>query len=241
MHSLKETISAAAGAEGVPSALAASRDGVDSLLRDRGVRRTTPTLVAESLLRGAAASAQLAGSSTGLEALRHGEGDVLARGAARLNAGVLALAPVVGRSPLQALARLHTLAAADLVAADQLGRPRSGDGVAARLQALSGCLQATSGLPAIVVAAVAHAEIATIEPFETGNGLVGRALERLVLVARGVDPSSMLVPEAGHAALADGYRAALAAYATGSVTGVRTWLLHCAAALTVAAEASPRR
>ncbi len=41
--------------EGVPSALVAARDSIDALLRDRGLRRTTPELTTESLLRGAAA------------------------------------------------------------------------------------------------------------------------------------------------------------------------------------------
>ena len=35
--------------EGVPSALAAARDGIDVVLRDRGLRRTSPETTAESL------------------------------------------------------------------------------------------------------------------------------------------------------------------------------------------------
>ena len=49
--------------EGVPSAYAAARDGIDVMLRDRGLRRTSPETTAESLLRGAQASAALEGSS----------------------------------------------------------------------------------------------------------------------------------------------------------------------------------
>lgn len=227
--------------EGVPSRLAAARDGVDALLRDRGLRRTTPELTAESLLRGAAASADLGGSETDLEALRAGGGDEVASAAARLNAGLLALIPVVARSPLQALARMHVLAAAGRVDPDLLGRPRSEEGLAARLQGLSAALVATTSAPAIAVAALAHAELMTIAPFEQCNGLVARAIERLILVARGVDPTSMLVPEGGHLALAEGYRAGLEAYACGGPAGRRTWLLHCAAALTSAVELSPLR
>ena len=43
--------------EGVPSSYAATRDGIDALLRDRGLRRTSPEQTTESLLRGARASA----------------------------------------------------------------------------------------------------------------------------------------------------------------------------------------
>jgi hypothetical protein len=234
-----DDIATYAGLEGVPSALAAARDGVDALLTDRGLRRTTPELAVEALLRGAAASARLAGSGTDLEQLRRGQSDVPATSAARLNAGLLALVPVVGRSPLQAFARLHTLAAQASVERDQLGRPRDTDGSAQRLQALSVVLLAPARIPAMALAAVAHAEIAAFRPFQSGNGLVGRALERLILVARGVDPASVLVPEAGHLTLAPAYRPGLERYAAGSAAGRRDWLLHCADAYTIAAELSP--
>ncbi len=227
--------------EGVPSALVAARDAVDARLRDRGLRRTTPELTAESLLLGAAASADLAGSTSGLNTLRDGAGDPLATAAARVNAELLALLPVVSRSPLQAMARLHTLAAAGLVDDDLLGRPRPMDGVAVRLQALAALLTATTSAPAIAVAGVAHGEVMALEPFEVANGLVARALERLILVGRGVDPTSMVVPEIGHLSLEVSYRSALSAYAEGEIVGRRVWLMHVAAAVTHGVEASPLR
>jgi hypothetical protein len=61
-----------AALEGVGSAFAATRDGIDALLRDRGLRRTTPDLTADALLRGAHASAVLEGSMSSLEELRDG-------------------------------------------------------------------------------------------------------------------------------------------------------------------------
>lgn len=225
--------------EGVPSALVAARDAVDARLRDRGLRRTTSELTTESLLRGAAASAELEGSESGLDALRAGAGDPVATAAARLNAELLSLVPVVSRSPLQALARLHTLASVGMVTADELGRPRPAAGVATRLQALSSLLIAETSAPAIAVAGMAHAELLTVAPFASMNGLVARALERLVLVARGVDPTSVTVPEIGHLALGPGYRAALSAYAEGSLPGRQAWLIHAAAAVTRGVEASP--
>ncbi|MEO6512763.1 MAG: oxidoreductase, partial [Nocardioides sp.] len=61
--------------EGVPSGFAAARDGIDAMLRDRGLRRTSPEQTAESLLLGAHASAVLEGSASSLEEVRAGEGD----------------------------------------------------------------------------------------------------------------------------------------------------------------------
>ena len=95
--------------EGVGSAMAATRDGIDALLRDRGLRRTTPDLTGESLLRGACASAVLEGSSSTVEQIRSGEGDAVGRSAVRLSSELLALLPTLQAAPLQALARLHTL------------------------------------------------------------------------------------------------------------------------------------
>ncbi len=227
--------------EGVPSALAAARDGVDVLLRDRGLRRTTPALTTESLLRGAAASAQLAGSRSTLEDVRAGDGDVVARSAVRLYAELLSLVPVVGRSPLEALARMHTLAAAGTVPREELGRPRPGPEAAAMLRQLGQRLTSPTTAPAIAVAGLAHAELATAAPFATSNDLLARALERLLLVSRGVDPASVTVPEAGHQLLGEGYRRALAGYASASAPGRRAWLLHVASAATGGAAASPLR
>jgi hypothetical protein len=56
-----------------------------------------------------------------------------------------------------------------------------------------------------------------------------------------VDPTSVLVPEAGHLALVDDYRAGLTGYATGLPVGRQQWLLHCARALTAGIDASPLR
>src|SRR3546814_12508417 len=70
--------------EGVPSGFAATRDGVDALLRDRGLRKTPPQLTTESLLRGACASAVLEGSGSLIDALRSGRGDETAQAAVRV-------------------------------------------------------------------------------------------------------------------------------------------------------------
>lgn len=240
MPGLADAVARDACLEGVPSALAAARDGVDALLRDRGLRRTTPSLTTESLMRGAVASARLEGSAATVDDLRSGRCHPVGTDAARLYAELLSLVPVVGRSPLQALARMHALAAPPGQDADSVGRPRESPILAPRMQALAHLLVGTgAGAPAVAVAAVAHAEVAVMGPFKSANGLIARALERLVLVARGVDPTSLTVPEAGHLAAGANYRRALAAYAAGDLEGRRQWLLHAATAITAGAAASP--
>ncbi len=178
--------------EGVASAFAAARDGIDTVLRDRGLRRTSPEVTAESLLRGAHASAVLAGSSSTLDDVRAGEGDPIARSAVRVSVELLGLVPVLTRTPIQALARLHTLAAAGLVPDEQVGRPRDA-AAATRLHATAALLG--THRPALVRAALVHAELATAEPFGSSDGIVARATERLVLVSSGVDSKSLVVPE----------------------------------------------
>jgi hypothetical protein len=151
---------------------------------------------------------------------------------------------LVRTAPLQALARLHVAAASPVVADDRLGRPRIDDEgctelvdlgpapeppvVAARLASLSDVIVAAAGsnrVPAAVVAALVHAEIASIRPFVHGNGLVARAMERAVVQARWLDATGVAVPEAGHVAGGGpAYLGSLAAYARGDAAGVGLWL-----------------
>jgi hypothetical protein len=224
--------------EGVPSAYAAARDGIDAMLRDRGLRRTSPETTGESLLRGAHASAVLEGSSSTLDEIRAGSGDEVAVDAVRVSTELLSWAPTLARSPLQVLARLHAVAATGSLTEDRLGRPRDADS-AARLRAVAEVLAASGDLPAMLVAAVAHAELADAAPFASHNGIVARAVERLVLVSRGVDEKSLVVPEAGHLANRAAYASNLAAYRSGGPAGVHAWLLYTAEAYAAGAEASP--
>jgi hypothetical protein len=210
--------------EGVPSALAAARDSIDVLLRDRGLRRTGPDLTSESLLRGARASAELEGEG-------YDE-----TGPVRLSTELLGLLPVWRRSPLQALARMHTLAARGYVDDADLGRPVQG---ADRLADLASRVTAPTEAPALAVAAVVHAEIVATQAFAAGNGVVARAAERLVMLDRGVDPASVTVPEAAHLAAGPVYAGILAGYREGRAGSVQQWLLHCASAYAKGAEMSP--
>jgi hypothetical protein len=226
--------------EGVPSAYAAARDGIDAMLRDRGLRRTSPETTAESLLRGAHASAVLEGSASTLAEVREGSGDAIAQDALRVSTELLSLAPLLDRSPLQALARIHAVAAAGSLPEERRGRPRDEES-SARLQTLAGLLRAPTAAPALLVAAVVHADLATAAPFASHNGIVARATERLLLVARGVDEKSLVVPEAGHLAVRAAYESNLQGYAGGTAAGVHAWVLYAAEAYSAGAEASPLR
>jgi hypothetical protein len=170
-----------------------------------------------------------------------------AHGAVRAVAQAARLGAAWERSPARALARLHVAAAAGLVPDDVLGRPRSpgeapGDGadlldrtgteipapdaaaLRGRLAALGEVLGAPPATPALIVAALAHAEVATARPFVTGNGVVARALCRAVIVSRGLDASGVVVWEAALLAAGAPYPLALAGYAEGTPEGVAHWL-----------------
>lgn len=226
--------------EGVPSAYAAARDGIDVMLRDRGLRTTSPETTAESLLRGAHASAVLEGSTSTLEQVRAGEGDAVAQDAVRLSTELLGLSPLLSRAPLQAFARLHALAARGTLADDELGRPRDAES-AGRLRDIAALLTSTTSAPALLLAAVVHADLVSVAAFPSHNGLVARAVERLVLVARGVDEKSLVVPEAGHLANRAAYESNLRGYAGGTRNGVHSWLLYAPEAYAAGADASPLR
>ena len=225
--------------EGVASAMAAARDAVDVLLRDRGLRRSDPGDTVESLLCGAAASATLEGSRCSPEDLRTGRTDAEAEAALRVSSELMGLVPVWQRSPVQVLARLHSLAADPRDPAR--GRPTAAAG-ADRLQTLGTLVLRGTSAPAMVLAAVVHAEVASAHAFSGRDGLVARAAERLVLVDAGVDPASLTVPEAGHARSPGAYRTALAGYGDGGTsTQVVDWLLHCAAAYSYGVASAPLR
>lgn len=228
----------AASLEGVPSALAGSRSGIDAVLQDRGLRRSGPEHTVQSLLLGAAATATLEGDPVDSEDLADGAGGPTARAAFRLSSELLGLMHRWEAAPLQAIARLHSIAAAGSVPDPDLGRPSNPAG-AVRLTVLSKLLTHPTTAPALAVAAMVHAEILTAKAFGSHDGVVARAAERLVLISRGVDPVSAIVPEAGHAASPAAYSSAAIAYATGTRAGLRTWMFYAAEAFTRGAAASP--
>jgi Fic family protein len=110
----------------------------------------------------------------------------------------------------------------------------------ARLGLLADVLTAPTAAPALVVAAVAHAEVAVLRPFTWGSGLVARATARLVMAERGVDPSLFSIPERGVLEQGRaGYVRALRAYASGTPDGVAEFLVWHATACALGARAVP--
>lgn len=211
--------------EGVPSAVAAAIDSVDAVLRDRGLRTLAPEAVAAALLTGARGNAALSEDP-----------DRWLPGAVRLSSELTTLAPVIRVAPAQALARAHVLLARGVVPEESLGRITADPETAARMAGLTDLLVSSGGTSAVVLAAVVHAELASVAPFGSGDALVARAAEHLVLVSAGVDPRGSVPIEAGHADAPAGYRRALDGYASGTLAGVRGWIVHCAGALSRGAE-----
>ncbi|MEU7689896.1 Fic family protein [Microbispora hainanensis] len=241
---MSDPLAVIAGLPGVPEAVQEAREAVDRLYRHRVLRRRGPEVSAESALRGARASAAIEGVDVPLEPLRMGEvTDPVVQGALRASAELGRLAPTWRSAPRQVLARLHALAAAGLTA--DPGRPRTApttadplglgpapgpEETAARMSALAG-LVTNSTAPALVLAAIVHAELVVLRPFGVADGLVARAAERLTLVELGLDPKSLAVVEVGHADLGDAYAEGLRAYLKGTGEGVGTWVRHCASAV----------
>jgi len=222
------------GLPGVADAAEAARAALGKVHRHRTNLRSWPLTAAESAIRGARSSSALDGGGTRVDTASVTDDPVLA-GALRLGqaleGGTTALVGVWQRAPLQALARLHSLAAADLVDEQQLGRPRPVPEVAARLDLLTSLVTGGSSVGAPVLAAVAHGELLTLAPFGSADGVVARAVSRLVTIATGLDPHGLGVPEVYWLRRADEYQTTAAGFATGTAQAVGEWLLLCCRAL----------
>ena len=220
---------------GVFEAVDAARASIDGLLREPALRRGRGTVRAESRRRAAWASTRLAGVDVPLGEFDAPFGDdpdgQRSAASLRLAGAVRELSKAWRQAPLQAIARLHTLAAIDVAPPELLGRPRPEPGVTSRLTALASAVT-SSEASGVVVAAVVHGELLDLKPFGWGDDLIARAAARLVLVSRGVDPDALTVPEEGLLELGrDRYDQALEAYRSGTAEGLATWIIHNAAAL----------
>ena len=97
---------------------------VDRLLGHKVLRRESAGVSSESALRGARASAALEGVDVPLVQVRTGDvGEPTLQGALRVSVALGSMVDTWDRAPGQVLARMHVLAAADLVPAAELGRP----------------------------------------------------------------------------------------------------------------------
>jgi hypothetical protein len=224
---------------GVAAASEEAREALGRAHRHRTNLRGWPTTAAEASLRAARASSVLDGGS--LQLSRAGDADPVLAGALRvseaLEGGATSLVGVWQRAPLQAIARLHALAAADLADGDRLGRPRGDAEVGRRLALLADIVAGgagptrSRGVPAAVLAAVVHGELLTLEPFGVADGVVARAVSRLVTIASGLDPHGLGVPEVFWMRHSGDYRAAARGFSSGTPDGLAAWLVLSARAL----------
>jgi len=269
VSTIADSLTSMSALPGVAEATDAARQACTQLRWHQALRRRIPEAAAESRVRGARASAALDGAEMDLSIVRDlirgavawsqvpdPVEDVL-RGAAQATAETEHIAGMVVTAPAQVLARVHTAAAGHLLPESQVGRPRQAGEISREFTALGPCpdevvvRQRLSGVvelllsakdaPAVVVAALVHAEIATVRPFVRGNGLVARAMERAVIQAGGLDPTGVAVVELGHGAGGGAaYLGSLAAYGTGSPQGVALWITHCAQAVVAGAQEGGR-
>lgn len=220
---------------GVAEAGKEAREALGRAHRHKVNLRGWPQTAAEAAMRAARASAVLDGAALQLSAEAGGEPDPVLAGSIRvaeaLEGGATALVGVWQRAPLQALARLHALAAADLADDENLGRPRADPDVGRRLELLAEILTGGSRVSAPVLAAVAHGELLTLAPFGTADGVVARAVSRLVTISSGLDPHGLGVPEVHWMRRSGDYRTAARGFASGTPDGLTAWLLLSGQAL----------
>jgi hypothetical protein len=228
---------------GVAEACDEAREALGRAHRHRVNLRGWPATAAEAAVRAARASSVLDGGSltigTGDHEASEATGDVLAdpvlagalRVAEALEGGATALVGVWQRAPMQAIARLHALAAADLTEDDRLGRPRPDADVGRRLELLRDVITGGTRVPAPVLAAVAHGELLTLAPFGVADGVVARAVSRLITITSGLDPHGLGVPEVYWMRQSGDYRAAARGFQSGTPDGLTAWILASCTAL----------
>jgi hypothetical protein len=218
---------------GVGAAGDEAREALGHAHRHRTNLRGWPKTAAEAALRAARASSVLDGGSLRLSG--SGEPDPVLAGALRvsemLEGGATPLVGVWQRAPLQAIARLHALAAAGLADDERLGRPRADADVGRRLELLADIVTGGTRVPAPVLAAVVHGELLTLAPFGTADGVVARAVSRLVTIASGLDPHGLGVPEVYWMRHSGDYRATARGFASGTPEGLAAWLVLSGRAL----------
>ena len=230
--------------------LAATRDEIDAVLWDRGIRAKAAEVAAASVLRGARDSAAIDGADSAVVD-DSPMGRILGN-AQVLTARVPALVDAWATAPLQVLAELHAIASQGFTSGEQRGRPRSGDEVrdplnmgllppasviSPRMAGLATVIT-TSSSPALLIAAIVHAELSALRPFEIGSGLVARASIRLVMASKGIDPSLFTIPEHGMFELGrPAYVNAIREYSAGTAGGINAYVTWFATALAMGAKA----
>ncbi|MFV2101951.1 oxidoreductase [Micromonospora sp. LOL_024] len=221
----------------IADAVERARTRFDQTLGHRALRRHGGPVVAEVGLRSAVASAALEGRAHEREAVRDGTvTEPVLQGALRVAGALSRLSELWPKAPRQALAKLHVLAARDVVAEADLGRPVDDPAVAARLDGLAGLVAGGTRVPPLVLAAVVHGELLNLRPFAGPSGVVARGAARLVLLSTGFDPRGLLAVDVGHREREPEYVGAAGAFATGTPDGLRSWLRHYMSAIEAGAD-----
>lgn len=244
---------------GVAEAVSEARAAVDAVLWPRNLGSDGPALARASRVLGAQACAALDGVD--FPAAAWWSGDALEESAmGRTAAGVWrgyrelpALVDTWRSAPLQVIARLHALVAADLEDADDLGRPRTGDPhdpmrigeapsgseAASRLSLMARLVGQGTQAPALVEAAVVHGELLALRPFTSGSGIIARQCTRVVMAARGLDPDLITIPEMGLEQLGrPAYVDAVRRYMSGTGEGVAAWIRFVCTSVSYGAAAA---
>ncbi|MER6591698.1 oxidoreductase [Micromonospora purpureochromogenes] len=221
----------------IAPAVERARERVDEAMRHRALRRHGGQVAAEVSLRSAVASAALEGYAHERETVRAGTvTEPVLQGALRVAGALPGLTELWPKAPRQALAKLHVLAARNVVTDDELGRPVADPVVGARLDGLAGLVAGGTNVPPLVLAAVVHGELLNLRPFAGPSGVVARAAARLVLMSRGFDPRGLVAVDVGHREREPEYVGAAGAFATGTPDGLRSWLRHYMSAVEVGAD-----
>src|SRR5271156_4828116 len=198
---------------GVAAASAQAREALGRAHRHRANLRRWPVTAAEAALRAARASAVLDG---GLKLDEQLDGSA---GSDPVFAGGLCGAQALGGGE-----------------EDRWGVPGADADVGPRLELLAKIVTGGSGAPAPVIAAIAHGELLTLAPFGSADGVVARAVSRLVTIATGLDPHGLGVPEVSWMRRAADYRDAARGFAAGTPDGIAAWLVLCCRAMRTGAQ-----
>lgn len=248
---------------GVQEAADNARQRVDSLLWDRSLQTKGQALAADCSLQNARASAAIDGIDISLTAWASGDAfddspiGHAAAGVWRLEEALRDLGGIWATAPSQALARMHSLVARDVVADEELGRPRRNDEaddplrvkalpdvptMQVRLAALTDIATGSTAAPAVVEAAIVHGELLALRPFGWGSGPIARAAMRLVLAHRGLDPDLLVMTDAAVYSIGrPAYVDAVRSYISGTPDGVARWIRFCVESVSVGARLSSDR
>jgi hypothetical protein len=83
---------------------------------------------------------------------------------------------------------------------------------------------------------VVHGELLALRPFGSADGVVARAAARLSMIATGLDPKALTVPEVAFFRRVPKYVELASGFAAGTPDGVRAWLLFCCEAFEAGAR-----